>query len=121
MRFEHRIYIPDSTNHTEVKIVDGTGYSVGNQSSALKIDPVITERRTENGLTHTFTGVQLKFRTESVEEGRKAKVVFRNTHLDVVQLYILFNIKLDQGIGFLLMMFSEQYFLKWNFTLNLIM
>ena len=93
---EHRIYIPDSANHTEVKIVEGTGYTLGNPSSALKIDPVITERRTADGLTNTFTGVQLKFRAESVEEGGKVKVVFRNTPGRSSTLYS-FQYKIGDG------------------------
>ena len=67
---EFRINVTES--HSEVRITDGVGYTVGDPASASKIgQPIET--------TETTPGVQFKFRQNTVSEGEHATFVARLT------------------------------------------
>ena len=67
---ESRINVTES--HSEVRLTSGTGYTLGNSISAIKIDQPVETTRTE-------PGIQIKFRQSTVNEGSHATLLARST------------------------------------------
>ena len=89
---ESRVDVTES--HTEVRLVAGTGYSLGDPNSAVKIDsPVET--------TRSAPGVQIKFRQNTVNEGSGATLLARLTPWPGSRpgqfIRVAFEMKLDDG------------------------
>ena len=86
---ESRINVTES--HSEVRLTSGTGYTLGNSISAVKIDqPVET--------TASEPGIQIKFRQTTVNEGNHATLLARSTPAplrtgnDFLRLDLLFKV-----------------------------
>ena len=67
---EFRVDVSES--HTQVRLISGNGYSLGNQIVANKIDNPVEA-------TAAVPGLQIKFKQNSVTEGNSATLVARST------------------------------------------